>query len=196
MEGGPKQGGKADLSEMRQAFREFLGVNTSVTITLWGDVQRAYTGFTDSLDESNPEHIHILLVDSEEAFKENQTLWLHVKNRKEHKLDKPPGATEDQLYFMAQCMEAWFVADSEKFKEFYGPKLGKLPPTQDVEEISKEKLLKDINTATKKTQKGEYHKINHVSTLFKLIRRQKVSERAPNCKRLLEFLQNNNFSKN
>ncbi len=180
---------------MRDAFRSFLGVSRSVEIVLWGSRQNAYEKFKEALIDE-PEREHLLLVDSETPFKENQTPWLHVKNREGDGWNKPQGATDDQLQFMAQCVEAWLVADEEKLKEFYGAKLGNLHKTQNVEEIPKTGLMAKLNQATKRTEKGEYHKVRHFPTLFKMIRRNIVRERAPNCKRLLDFLQSTNFLEN
>jgi Domain of unknown function (DUF4276) len=127
---------RKDYATMRDAFHSFLGVNRSVEIVLWGSRQNAYEKFKEALIYE-PEREHLLLVDSEAPFKENQTPWLHVKNRDGDGWDKPKSATDNHLYFMAQCVEAWLVADEEKLREFYGNKLGNLPKTKDVEEIPK-----------------------------------------------------------
>lgn len=93
---------------------------------------------------------------------------------------------------MVQMMEAWFLADSEALGAYYGQRFGAkaLPGRENVEQIPKADVERFLKEATKKTQKGEYHKIRHGSELLARIDPDKVRKRAPHCERLLAMLAN------
>jgi hypothetical protein len=187
LEGGPERGGKSDLSEIRAAFHSFFGVYPSVKIVPWGPRRRAFEKFVEAL-ESEPDREHLLLVDSEAPLKENKTRWMHVRDRDGDGWKKPKAVSEDHLHFMAQCIEAWLVADKSALQSFYGSKLGSLRDTDNVEEIPKEELMKNLATATRRTEKGEYHKTQHFPMILKTANRGTVAIRAPHLGKLLTHL--------
>ncbi len=85
-------------------------------------------------------------------------------------------------------MEAWFHADKEALKEFYGPDFRKnaLKPNPNVEKISKADLENGLRAATKNTGKGDYfdNKTSHGPKLLSKIDPGKVRKAAPNCDKL------------
>lgn len=87
---------------------------------------------------------------------------------------------------MAQTMEAWFIADLPALQNFYGQNFNSnpIPGTANVEQINKQVLNASLVEATRKTQKGVYHKIKHGSELLKRIDSGKVRHAAPHCERL------------
>lgn len=91
---------------------------------------------------------------------------------------------------MVQMMEAWFLADPEALTAYYGQDFGAkaLPGRKNVEDIAKSDIERSLKEATKRTQKGEYHKIRHGSELLTKIDPGKVRKRAPYCDRLLATL--------
>ena len=91
---------------------------------------------------------------------------------------------------MVQMMEAWFLADPEALAAYYGQHFGAkaLPGRENVEQIAKSDVERSLKEATKRTQKGEYHKIRHGSDLLAKIDPAKVRRRAPHCERLLTML--------
>lgn len=186
VEGGPDRGKKTDLAEIRDAFRTFLDVPTSVRIVPQGPRSEAFKEFVKALHEE-PERHHLLLVDSECAI-EKDSPWQHVSLTTDDNWKKPKEATDKQLFFMAQCVEAWLVADGDQLKMFYGDKLGNLPKAKDIEQESKKSLMEALKRATRSTTKGEYHKTRHFPELLKLVRRDHVQERSHHCKRLLSEL--------
>jgi predicted ATPase len=68
----------------------------------------------------------LLLVDSEEPV-ETGDPWEHVAHRLDDLWVRPAEATEDQLHFMVQCMEAWFLADRIASESFLGRVSTKAP---------------------------------------------------------------------
>ncbi|WP_395142620.1 DUF4276 family protein [Armatimonas sp.] len=186
--GAPKGHGKGtDLTRMREAFHTFLGLSDAVRIEICGSRKDAYDEFCNALKEE-PGRTYLLLVDSEIPLQEGQSRWLHVLNYQQDQWKKPKEATNEQLYFMAQCVEAWLVAHPENMKEYYGEKLGNLPVTFNVEEISKTDLAEKLNRATEKTDKGKYSKTRHLPDILKNTDRSRVRDRAPHCKCLLDHL--------
>lgn len=91
---------------------------------------------------------------------------------------------------MVQMMEAWFLADPEALAVYYGQRFGAqaLPGRGNVEQIAKADVERSLKEATRKTQKGEYHKIRHGAELLARIDPAKVRKRAPHCERLLATL--------
>ena len=92
---------------------------------------------------------------------------------------------------MAQTMEAWLIADLAALKKYYGREFleSAIPRNQDVENIDKRTLESALDTATRRTQKGSYHKIRHGAELLRLINQDVVCGKAMHCKRLLQMLE-------
>ena len=87
-------------------------------------------------------------------------------------------------------MEAWFIADLETLKKFYGQgfKENAIPKNANVETIAKDNLESTLKTATANTTKGEYHKIKHAYKLLELLDVDKVCQASPYCDRLFTTL--------
>lgn len=65
----------------------------------------------------------ILLVDSEDPVKDLSQPWAHVASRPGDGWERPDGATDDSIQFMATCMETWIVADRKVLEARYGKDL-------------------------------------------------------------------------
>jgi hypothetical protein len=91
---------------------------------------------------------------------------------------------------MVQAMEAWFIADIDTLKKFYGQgfRENSIPKNTNVEKIDKDSLEPSLKEATRNTSKGEYQKIQHASKLLELLDVTKVREAAPKCDRLFTTL--------
>lgn len=194
VEGGGE--GKDTKRFLRQGFRAFFGSlfdearkrKTTMDLILCGSRASAFADFKSSL-EQHPDANSNLLIDSEDPV--NSGPWDHLRDRQGDGWAKPDGVTDDQCHFMAQCMEAWFIADLEALKKYYGQgfKESTLPKSNDVEEVAKKQVLSSLLSATRKTKtKGEYHKTRHAPDLLKRIDPQVVQSRAPHCERLFETL--------
>jgi hypothetical protein len=88
-------------------------------------------------------------------------------------------------------MEAWFLADRDKLREFYGQGFTakRLPKTADVEQVPKAKLLTALEHATRAAKtKGKYHKTKHAPNILEMIRLPEVRTKAASCNRLVTTL--------
>jgi hypothetical protein len=92
---------------------------------------------------------------------------------------------------MAQTMESWLIADRSTMQSYYGSRFqdSAIPNIADVEQIAKSDLEKALYSATRHTQKGEYHKIQHGAELLKLIDPILVRQRARHCEILFSTLE-------
>jgi hypothetical protein len=92
---------------------------------------------------------------------------------------------------MAQCMEAWLVADPETLTEYYGQgfNANALPRRNNLEQEPKAQIYSALENATRQTQKGSYGKIKHASELLKRIKQEKAKARCEHCNRLFTTLE-------
>ena len=83
-------------------------------------------------------------------------------------------------------MEAWFLADRQTLASYYGERFvsNALKPNPHVEEIPKADVLECLKQATRKTQKGAYHKTAHAPHILASLDPDKVRKAAPECDRL------------
>lgn len=66
---------------------------------------------------------------------------------------------EENVHFMVQCMESWFMADKNSLIDFFGPgfNVNALPRNPDVEKISKREVFNGLKNASRNTKtKGKY----------------------------------------
>ena len=112
----------------------------------------------------------------------------HLKKRDEWDLKF---ATDDMVHLMVQAMETWIVADPEALTAYYGQRfLAKaLPKTTNLEGVPRADIIRALEQATRRTQKGTYHKIRHASEIWQRIDPQSVGQRCPACARLFRTLE-------
>jgi len=136
---------------------------------------------------SHPEAFNVLLVDSESPV--SRPAWEHLQ--RQDGWTRPESARESQSHLMVQAVEAWIVADLETLSGFYGKGFlrNALPGADDVEVISKDRLLSSLNHATRSTQKGPYHKIDHGAALLERIDPGRVRARSKHCDRLFREIE-------
>jgi hypothetical protein len=181
--------------ELRQGFRTFLkplydlAQSKKIKIEpprLCGSREAAYKAFKTAL-KTHPDAFSILLVDSEEPVEKKQTPWQHIKNRDGW---DSLGTNDAHCHLMVQTMEAWFMADIDALRQYYGQKFQEsaIPRNPNVEEIEKARLESALEAATRHTPKGEYHKTRHASQLLERLDIAKVRKAAPNCDRLFATL--------
>jgi hypothetical protein len=158
-------------SDCRRAFAAFLGKVIrpgSFKVIASGSRQNAYEDFSSALRQ-HPEEYVILLVDSETSV--TATPWQHLNMREGDNWQRPDGAGDDQAHLMVQVMEAWFLADQDTLAAYYGQRFlrNSLPRQEDIEQIEKNRVLDALRHASRKTQKGSYHKTRHGFDLLELI---------------------------
>lgn len=172
-------------------FKELVQVAQSKkikwNITLCGSRNNAFRDFKNAL-AAHPDAFVILLVDSE-APVVKQSPWEHLKSR--DNWDAPAGVDETHCYLMVQTMEAWFMADIETLKKFYGQgfKENAIPKKSNVETIEKDLLEPRLKEASRDTKsKGEYQKIQHASKLLEMLEVDKVRKASLECDRIFKTL--------
>jgi hypothetical protein len=139
--------------------------------------------------KSHPHVLNLLLIDSDHSVTAGR-----AEHIRKHAEITWKGLREERCHPMVQIMEAWFIADVEALKTYYGQGfLSKaIPLAEDVETIDKVAVLKALNHATKKTQKGEYKKkkkIKLASELLELIRPALVRKASKHCDYLFKILE-------
>ncbi|HIK07071.1 MAG TPA: DUF4276 family protein [Trichormus sp. M33_DOE_039] len=187
--------GKNTKALIRQGFSQFFkplvelarSKKVKWNIIICGSRNSVFQDFKNALKD-HPDAFNILLVDAEAPVKV-ESPWQHLKLR--DNWDKPSGVDDSQCHLMVQVVEAWFIADIETLKKFYGQgfKENSIPKNSNVETIDKDSLEPSLKTATRSTSKGEYHKINHASKLLELVDLATVRKASPYCDRLFTTLQ-------
>jgi hypothetical protein len=124
--------------------------------------------------------INLLLLDSEQqldgtALRQQQAV----------------GFPADRIFWMVELMESWFLADREAVKRYYDDdrfQESSLPANAQVERIPKKDVIDGLKEATRRTQKGRYHKTKHAPGILETIDPDKVAKSAPQCRRLFDVL--------
>ena len=98
----------------------------------------------------------------------------------------------NQVFWMVELMESWFLADSDALAAYYGQDFSRksIGQTANVETISKAEVFNRLKSATVNTTKGEYDKVRHAPHLLERLNPARVQERAPNCRKLFEYVRN------
>lgn len=175
---------KALLTECRRGFSEFFrkaGLEGRMPRVIpCGARRRAFESFRVAHENAGGVDFPMLLIDSEEAV-ETADPWEHVKRRTGDGWQRPSGATDDQIHFMVQAMEAWFYADKAKLQRYYGQgfRVAALSPRLDIDNIPKADLLDGLETATRGCSKGEYSKGGDSFQILFLIDPAKVRAASP-----------------
>ncbi|HXU35689.1 MAG TPA: DUF4276 family protein [Blastocatellia bacterium] len=135
---------------------------------------------------THPDAFNILLVDAEERV--TTSARQHLQERDAWKLKD---FDDEQCHLMVHVVEAWLIGDIDALQAFYGQHFnaGAIPRTEDVEQIEKPTLYASLKAATKRTTKGEYHKIQHGPEILGLLDVDKVRGRAQHCERLFATLE-------
>jgi hypothetical protein len=132
--------------------------------------------------------LNVLLIDSEGP--DDGRLFELLQGRGDW---QPPSGTivgSDQVFWMVQLMEAWFLADRPALKQFYGHDFHErsLPGNPKVEKVAKKDVLHGLKAATQKTKAGPYHKTVHAARILSMLSAGRVQASAPNCRRLFDTL--------
>lgn len=194
VEGGG-DGNNATGTACRKGFRIFfekmLAGKDKPNIVACGGRDQAFSAFKTALSTLEEGEHAILLVDSEGPV-EDKRPWAYLREREGDKWKKPDGATDDQVHFMVQCMESWFLADPDTLAEHYGQgfkmNLVPRPAKGDVETIPKAKVDAALKSATKGTAAQNYHKTKHAFKILASIDPGKVCQASRHAKRLRERL--------
>jgi len=157
-----------------------------------GPRSKAHMSFINAIID-HPDSFNILLVDSERPVTKSSP-WQHLREIPD-RMETPQGATDKQCHLMVEAMEAWIITDVESLKLFYeqGFNEKEIPVTDnvtnDVEKISKAKLLKSLEEATIKSKGKKYHKTRHAPKLLQIIDPLIVREKASYCERFFKTIE-------
>lgn len=147
----------------------------------------AYDSFIKSTHSEN--EIVLLLIDSEIPLAEEKSIW---ENLQDSGLNKPTDAKEDRIYLMAQVMETWLLADLDALENYFGQgfKRNKIQAWPIMEDVPKSNIINALSQATTGCSKqyGKDTKGKISIELLEVIDPQKVKEKCPHAKRLLDFL--------
>lgn len=169
-------------------------------IVACGSRRAAYDDFCHALQHAAPDDAYLLLVDSEApiVYTPAPDVWGQVKLRRGDGWSCPPHATADDLHFMVECMENWFLADHGALKTYYRQHidLTALPQQKDVESIGKASVYGALKIAIDGDgSKGEYSKGGHSFAILASLDSKKIAACAPFVCRLLEELRMRNGAK-
>ncbi len=191
LEGGGER--KEQKAELRNGMTYFLrsiketaaAKKISLDVVVCGTRGKAHQSFVNSIETGGSNTYPFLLVDSEEPV--TKAPKLHLTERDGWSF---PDIDEDRIHLMIQTMETWIVADAAAVKIYYTAKdfVECLPVSDNLETRTKAEISKLLNQATKKTQKGEYHKTRHAPSLLARLEAEKVRKRCPSCDRLFVSL--------
>ncbi len=168
---------KNSQQPLRLGFKELIGEYSARTrqslrprIACWGGRDRTFKKFKGACTD-NPETIHLLLVDSEGPVNTSPIQHLITRDRWDF-----TGIDHDMIHLMVQTMEAWFMADKEAIKNYYGNRLNEraLPNRRNVEDIPKDDLKPSLARSGSATRKGGYREIRDGSGILYYLDREKV----------------------
>lgn len=113
---------RAIQAPLRRAFTKLLKnagfAGRMPSIVGCGGRTEAFDVFVNAVSKPEPDTTYLLLVDSEDLVK--SAPWEHLKTRVGDGWQRPDNATDEQVHFMATCMETWLIADIENLKSFFG----------------------------------------------------------------------------
>ena len=91
---------------------------------------------------------------------------------------------------MVQFMESWFLADVSELESFFGPgfRSTSLSNRDDIEKIPKNDVLNQLNSASRSSKRGSYHKGRHSFEFLELIDPDKVIQHSRFAERLVDTL--------
>ena len=95
-------------------------------------------------------------------------------------------AYKDNVFYMIQEMEAWFISQPTILDTFYGVKISHKLASKNAELFNEPD--KELERITKSTKKGSYHKVNHGTELLKLLDATILYNSFEDFKRLIDTL--------
>lgn len=169
IEGGATGPGSKELSiRCQEAFHKLLDhmgfedwKKKQPHLVACGGRKAVYDRFCIALEMSGGEYV-AMWIDSEEPMANIEKAWNHLQQvTTVPRWESPAGAKDEQVLFMATCMETWIVADIAALKEHYGQYLQEsaLPPLVALENRDRhdvqEKLIKASRNCSNAYSKGK-----------------------------------------
>ena len=190
VEGGGQS--KALKTKCRAGFRKFFEkaklVGQMPSVVACGGKDSAIKDFRSALRRLKSGQVALLLVDSEGPVQAGITPWQHLKLHA--RWARPDGTQDDQAHLMVQCMETWFLADVSALESYFGPgfRSAAIPQRNDIERIPKDDVFEQLESASRGSSKRAYSKGRHSFDILAQIDPEKVVQRSPFAKRLIDTL--------
>ena len=168
-------------------FRKTALAGKMPRVVACGGRHKTYERFCTAIAHAEADVFIVLLVDSEEPV--TASPWQHVRDR--DNWHKPPNATDNNIHLMVQCMESWFLADTDTLASYFGNRFSRnaLPGHANVEDVSKTAVMDCLKRATRASvPKGRYKKGRHSFEILSSLDPQMVAEASPHARRLLDTL--------
>jgi len=175
------EGGRnTDNGDLRNGFGRLVrqaSLRRMPRIIMCNDTNGAIRLFRLEAAKPNSAFQQILLLVDLDGPADTREAWLNEKDLT---------AYGEQVFFMVQKMEAWFLAQPAVVHDFYGPKLTHtLPPTAAALVPHPDQVLERCTTDTRK---GRYHKIRHGAQLLPLLKLADLQSTFPDVARLMTTL--------
>jgi hypothetical protein len=173
------EGGKHLRNPMKEFIRRAVGSRVKLDVVACGPRDKAIARFR------NDSTAALLLIDSEGD--DLNELSSNVAGRTIS--TKAP----DQIFFMVQLMESWFLADQNSLAAYFGQGFNPnpLPANPDLETIPKQDVENGLGNATRPSRKGKYRKGTHDAPLLGLVDHFAVYGACPNFRKLVDYLRQN-----
>ena len=179
-------------TDCRRGFSEFFskaGLEGHMPrIVACGSRDDTFKRFCVAMGDMRPAEIPFLLVDSECFVRVKYLPWQHLLTR--DNWSRPEDSQEDQAHLMVQCMEAWFLADVESLKSYFGHgfRSAAIPQRNDIENIPKDDILNQLESASRRSKKRVYNKGSHSFEILAQIDPERVIECSWFAERLIDTL--------
>lgn len=154
---------KTFRSKCQMFFDKMLVGRDKLKITPGGGRSQTLALFLASLKSLGKSDYSILLVDAEGPLAPDADKWDHILATITSNAKKPKDLETEDLHFMVQIMESWFLADPHELSSYYGSafRAEKLPKPingLDIETHLKDVVLKKLSAAVKPCQTDGYAK--------------------------------------
>ena len=139
---------------------------------------------------AQPSNLNVLLVDSEQAVQDTAAAIRSLRG--ESYWDDCAACTNDQINFMVQAMEAWFIADPQALIKHFGQNFRSnvLPSPQNAEVTPVRELTAAISNGLRpySSRRSGYDKVRDGLELLQLIDETTVGKYCRHFSRLMDFL--------
>lgn len=183
--------GETPDKDFRQAWTQFFesaGLVGRMPRVVRGEGrEQTFDKFKTALQRPRRNELPILLVDSEGPVAAGHSAWQHLRNS--DNWDQPIGTADDSVYLMVQVMEAWFLADRDALRRFFGPSLNEnhFREWQNLEAVPKDTIYNALVQATRDCQQ-QYQKGKISFQLLGEISPGLVAAACPHADQLLTYL--------
>lgn len=188
-----EDGGDGQLHDtlFRQAWAAFFNAagleGHMPRVIRGGGRQRTFDLFRTAVEHLTPGTLPLLLVDSEDAVRPDDSGWDHLKRR--DGWNRPPAAGSDDAFLMVQVMETWFLADRAALRTFFGSKLNEnaFADWPELESVPKVTVLRALEKATLDC-KTRYAKGRASFRFLSMVDPAEVARRCRHAQQLLDRL--------